>query len=333
MLLIHNNLRRVKIMNRISSKHLIFVCCFAFMLASCQPNSNELEPSICYVPPMRFVEETPSAFDPLSRAEKAEDWGKEVIIADTFAREMDLYRAITGYKRAEILLPSSYVERRLQIEYNIILCYYLGCRYIDAIEIFECSDLTKLSCSFPGFSNVLIMMYDCYQKVEREDKAEAILKMIEKFSPETACELKLYTGFVEGDLDCVEMISCERSPETAMNLFLEEYHCQAKSVRKAQILNAVLPGAGYYYVGQKKAALTSFVINTLFTAAAYQFFNRGYIAAGLITTSIELGWYFGGINGAGLAAKAYNERFYSDMGKEALMKDRLFPILMFETAF
>ena len=95
----------------------------------------------------------------------------------------------------------------------------------------------------------------------------------------------------------------------------------------------LLPGAGYYYVGQKKAALTAFVINSLFTAAAYQFFAKGYPAAGFITLSFEAGWYFGGINGAGLAAKEYNERLYEVKAKDFMLKERLFPLLTFETSF
>ncbi len=118
-----------------------------------------------------------------------------------------------------------------------------------------------------------------------------------------------------------------------MIFFFSEYCCKAKSVKKAQMLNAILPGAGYYYVGQKKSALTSFIINTLFTAAAYQLFDKGYFAGGLIVSSLELGWYLGGINGAGLEAKEYNQSIYNTMAKDTMAQNRLFPVLMFETTF
>jgi hypothetical protein len=115
--------------------------------------------------------------------------------------------------------------------------------------------------------------------------------------------------------------------------FLIEYSCNKKSVSKAQTLNAILPGAGYYYVGQKKSGLTSFIINALFIAATYQLFDHGYIAAGIITGSLECGWYFGGINGAGLAAKEYNEQLYQSLGKEFMIQNRLFPILTIQKGF
>ena len=42
------------------------------------------------------------------------------------------------------------------------------------------------------------------------------------------------------------------------------------------------------------------------------------LVAGIFTASLEAGWYLGGINGAGLSAKIYNDRLYSELGKEAL---------------
>jgi hypothetical protein len=112
--------------------------------------------------------------------------------------------------------------------------------------------------------------------------------------------------------------------------FYEQF---TKSPSKARTLNAILPGAGYAYVGQKRSAVTSFLINALFTAAAYQFFSRGYTAAGAITASLEMGWYFGGINGAGIEANEYNARIFEGVGRKMLTDHTCFPVLMFETSF
>src|SRR5262249_54042528 len=111
------------------------------------------------------------------------------------------------------------------------------------------------------------------------------------------------------------------------------YPSQAKSPQTARVLNGLLPGAGYYYIGQKKAAFTSFVINALFTAAAWQFFQRGYPAAGAITTGLELGWYLGVITGAGLGAQQYNDRLYEGVARKILIHQQAFPILIWETSF
>jgi hypothetical protein len=124
-----------------------------------------------------------------------------------------------------------------------------------------------------------------------------------------------------------------RSGAKYLDAPLENYFSEKKSVKKAQFLNALLPGAGYLYLGQKKSALTAFCLNTLFITAAYQFFKHHHFAAGLITTSFESGWYFGGIYGAGEEAKYYNERLYEQNASRVLNAHNLFPALMLDHAF
>lgn len=303
------------------------------LILGCQANSCMLEPNICYIPQQRQIEGLPSAFEPLTPFELKQDWGKEMQIAQVFAKEFDLYRAITSYKRALILIPCGLEERRLEIQYKIIQSYYLGQKYQEAIEEFEKSDLAALSPDFPATGDLLIILYDSYKEIEQEAKAEKVGQLIEKYNPQAAQDLNLSSALNAGNLREIEAIKpCSRF-ETDLDNFLGYYADNKRSVRQAQVLNAILPGAGYYYVGQKKSALTSFLINALFIAAAYQFFDRGDIAAGIITTSFEAGWYFGGINGAGLAAKEWNEAVYQNTARDLMVKNRLFPSLMLETAF
>lgn len=302
-------------------------------LAGCQRECLQIEPSICYAAQPRFVASLPSAFDALSQEEADSDWGREYIIGRSFAQELDLYRAITAYKRALILLPDDLEDRRLEITYHIILCYYLGEKYQEAVETLEGSGLREASTSFPAFGDLLILLYDAYSRDDRSDRAQAIYQLIEKCSPETASDLALGQAVLEADIPCIRDRAEERPETCNINTWLDCYCNEAKSISKARTLNAILPGAGYLYVGQAHTALTSFLLNGLFLAAAYEFFHRDYIAAGIITLSFESGWYFGGIKGAGLAAKEYNERLYENYGKEIMVQNRLFPILMFEFAF
>lgn len=305
----------------------------ALFLTGCQTVHYPKEPVIVYTPLEGQIEILPSAFEPLTDKEKNEAWAHELLMGDVFAKELDLYRAVTCYKRARILIPSEFNERILQIDYDIIFCYYLGHRYQDAVNTFEVSPLTKASPSFPAFINLVTILYDSYKEVGQWGKADDIFHLIEKGSPETAQDLALFTDLSEGNLPCAHAKIEEHSKKEAIEEALSDYYCQLKSPIRARRLNAILPGAGYYYVGQKNSAITSFLINTLFTAAAYQFFQRGYIAAGLITTSMEMGWYLGGINGAGIEAEEYNKHLYEGIVKSTLMETKLFPILMFETAF
>lgn len=288
------------------------------LLTACgHPKTHIIEPTICYSFPERCLKKLPSPFLPLKSEERESDWGRELLVGDKFAQEMDLYRAITAYKRALFLLPPNEEERRNQINYDIMLSYYLGNQHQAVVETFEGSELIEVTNTFPPFSNLLLMLYDSYQKLGWCEKADNVLSWIEKYSEETGDDLRLGNRILrgEGALDIAGFCDC------------------ALSTRTAQALNAILPGAGYFYVGQPQSGFTSFIINALFIIATYQFFDRGYPAAGAITLSLETGWYFGGINGAGLAAKEYNEHIYNQKGKDTMLEQRLFPILMFDYAF
>lgn len=313
-----------------TKSHIPIKCLLSLLvlLSSCQFNSTVIEPNIVYVPQERLIQSRPSPFPKLTKEDLSNEWGKELYVGLNFANELDLYRAITAFKRALIFLPKHQNDRRLQIEYSIFECYYLGLKYRDAVEYFEASRLNTVTRDFPAFKELMIMVYDCYMKTDQCEKAENISNFLEEYDCELAAMLKLSEAFEIGDLCYI----AEQEDEVYQQ-FLAEYCCCAKSPKKAKFLNAIFPGAGYYYVGQKKTAGTSFIINALFAGAAYYFFANDNIPAGLITLSLETGWYIGGINGAGLAAKEYNERLYETRAKDVMMDNKLFPVLMFETSF
>lgn len=299
----------------------------------CSPSCHKMEPQIhCPLPACR-ISLQPSAFPPLSDEERKLEWSQELIIGNAFAKECDFYRAITCYKRALVLLPPCAVERRLQVDYDLVLCYYLGGKYQEALNIFESTELSQADTNFPAFNNLLLIVYDAYLMSNQEDKACCVLEVIRKFSPESSEDLSLYQTLKEGDVDASRCLIEQHRDAEKMKRDFAFYDQFAKSPKKARLLNAILPGAGYYYVGQRRSALTSFIINTLFTAAAYQFFRRGYPAAGAITASFEAGWYFGGINGAGIEAEEFNTRLYEGVSRKILNDHYCFPVLMFETTF
>lgn len=310
---------------------LILLC--STMIIGCNPRSCIFQPQICYTPNQNQLKYQESAFEPLSSDEISQEWGKELKIAISLAREGDLYRSITAFKRARILMPEEEKDRYLQAEFSILQCYWQGRHYCEAIETFENSPLHTVSSKFPPFREMLVILFQCYHQTEQDEKAEAVLSLMHKGDPETALRLKIFTALDTGNIYTAHVYSKGREDFDEIDRLLQCYCNYAKSVSKAQTLNAILPGAGYYYVGQKKTALTSFLINAAFTTAAYYFYKEGNWGAAVITTSLEFGWYFGGINGAGLAAKEWNERLYEDLGKEVMVQQKYFPILMLETSF
>lgn len=301
----------------------------SLFLAGCASNSCLLEPEICYIPQQRHIASLPSAFPKITKEELRQEWAKELLLGQMFARELDLYRAITCYKRALFLIPEHKDERRLQLEFTIFESYYLADMYRDALDYFQESRLVYVDASFCAYKNMLLCLYDCYLQTGKIEKAEELNTLIREVDEVKADNLELTAAIFKVDMPKIY----QYSDRPAIAHFLDTYECSAKSVRKAQLYNALMPGAGYLYVGQKKTALTSFILNSLFIGTAAYLFYHGNVPGGLILTSLEMGWYIGGINGAGLAAKEYNQGVYSTVGKETMIQSCLFPVLMFETAF
>lgn len=318
-------------MTRNPSKVISFLTLSIGCLTSgCQPIDCQFEPVIEYFPNPVVIEARNSAFEPLTSKECRRDWGKEMLIAQDFAEELDYYRAITAYKRALFLMPSHEKQRLPEIEFCIIQAYFLGYKFAEVIETFEKSSLLYANPDFPPLQDLLIMVYDAYMKIDQLERAQNVLLHLRKINPEIADQLEAYGAFMQGN-ECA--LAAINDPGNVYCNFLEDYISKKKSPDKAQFYNAILPGAGYLYVGQKNTALTSFIINALFIGAAYQFFERGYPAAGLITASLETGWYFGGIYGAGLAAKEYNQSLFQCSAEDTMIENKLFPILMIQTTF
>ncbi len=266
-----------------------------------------------------------SPFPPLTPTESRTDWGKEYHIALTFAEDFDLYRAITGFRRALFFLPPEDTARRQEIEYATALAYYLGGKYVEVVYIVESTNLGHVDSTFPAYDDLLLILYDSYEQLGKCEHAAHILRLIETESPDQARRLTLLSVIKQADLDALCAYNYER--------LVNGYRGEAKSVRKAQTLNAILPGAGYWYVGLRQTAATAFVINSLFIGAAAGFFANGHYAAGAITLSLEGGWYFGGICGAGLAAKEYNERLYCSYAQKITQREELFPVMMLKYSF
>lgn len=305
---------------------LLLVC-----LASCYRVPDTLEPKMSYTLQEQRFKCLDSAFSPLSPVERSEDWGREMIIGKAFAAQLDLYRAISTFKRAVILTPKDN-DRRLESQYDILLCYFLANKYCETVSEFEQSDLANVDKTFPAYHDLLLVLYESYRELCCPEKEQRIYELIQNNYPETAEKLRVSTALREGNIDELEQIDATLPHPNYLDPVLDNYFAKKKSVAAAQTLNAV-PGLGYLYIGQKRSAVTAFILNGLFIAAAVEFFRRGNLPAGIITSSFEAGWYFGGIYGAGEEAKYYNERIYEQEATRALNDNCLFPALMLRHSF
>lgn len=302
------------------------------LVAACYRVPDRIDPRVSYQLQDQHFERLAGAFAPLSPAEKTSDWGKEYVIARAFADELDLYRAVSTFKRAAILISDN-TERKLEIQYDIVLCFFLGKRYDEAVESFERSDLAHVDKTFPAYHDLLLVLYESYRELDDKEKQARILELMNQTFPDTGEELKVSIAIREGNLVAINSIAEGFHRTSYLGNLNDCYASQKKSVARAQLLNAFIPGAGYLYIGQRKSALTAFLLNGLFIAAATEFFLHDHLAAGIITTGFEAGWYFGGIYGAGEEAKYYNERLYEKNASTVLNEHKLFPVLMLKHSF
>jgi hypothetical protein len=299
------------------------------LCVSCQPLCCPLQCQLEYERPARDIAQTESAFPAYSASS---DWGREAVIGNAFAKQNDLYRAITAWKRALILLPDSEHDRRLQLLYNITLANASARRWTETVDLLETSPLGNATEQFPAYGDLTSILYQGYIATDATTKASRLLAHIRASDPNRADRLELWHALSTADL-CEAYRLADEQGNRRVLYDLALYEANAKSPTTAAFLNGILPGAGYLYTGQVNTALTSFLLNGLFLWAAIEFFRHGLIAPGIITTSVEVGWYFGGMYGAGLAAKCYNQNLYQQLVTPTLTEQRLFPILQLRYGF
>jgi tetratricopeptide (TPR) repeat protein len=307
---------------------------------ACGKKLDQIEPTMLCSISSSAVAKLPSPLPPLSPKEKTTDWGKEIGIATSFAKEGDFYRAITSFKRAKFLLDASKRDATsLQyIDWSIFLAYMLGNKYNEAIETFESGVLAEETATFPAYYNLTAFLLDAYLKRQQKGRIPFFIAKIAEDRPALALRLQRYLDLSTANMEGLQKTLSSHpdslnAEEQEVAQFLYNFKAHRKSPYAAGFYNALLPGAGYLYVGQVQSAITSFLLNAAFIAASWQFFERGFFAAGIITASLETGWYFGGIKGASLAAKQYNDAYYSQDASELMRRQKLFPVLMLEYAF
>ena len=80
-----------------------------------------------------------------------------------------------------------------------------------------------------------------------------------------------------------------------------------KSSKRAGFLNAVLPGSGYAYAGYPQTGVASFLTTGLFTWGTVAAVQKGETALAILLGSLNVAWYFGGVQGAANAAQRTND--------------------------
>lgn len=290
-----------------------------FLLLCSLCSCSKIDSSLDFSYPHQIVSLPKESFaKSLSPKEQKTDWGKEYFLARSFAKEGDLYRALGSYKRSTFLIPPGEKQRAFELEYAALLTHYLAAKYDFCIYPSE-TFIPHLE-TFPACEDALLILYDSSRRMGKLDQARFVGQLLHHKNPTSYRKVLQYHALERGDLSTFPHLS-------------KLYRANKLSVRKARYLNALLPGAGYAYIGQKSTALTAFVLNGLFILATKELFDKGQKAAAIFCATVEAGWYFGGIHGAGLAAQQHNQRIYRDFARKEVDQRALHPLLMLKYGF
>ena len=103
-----------------------YILLFALFLSSCYRVTDNIEPRINYKLLDQHFDKLSSAFPHLSPDERSTDWGREYIIARHFSQELDLYRAVSTFKRALISCPLMKLAASLKSNTTFSCVTFLG---------------------------------------------------------------------------------------------------------------------------------------------------------------------------------------------------------------
>jgi len=273
-------------------------------------------PPLSLVPDAWSIKRLPSGFPALNPQEGA--WAQEVIIGRAFAREADFYRALTAFKRALILLPADQTDRRLEVQYDIVLSYCLAQRWQDALMAYRSSELSQAPPTFPAHRDLLLLVQEI---------------LLQTGDPEGAARIdRGLSDQDRSDSQIARVLQNREWEQVELPEFQQPFTTHRKSPERAAFYQAIFPGAGYWYVGQTRAGITSLMLNALTTAATVALACHHQWAAVALVGSVELGWYMGGINGAALAAHQWNRQLGEQLATP-LLTQRKAALFRLEYAF
>ncbi len=172
---------------------------------------SQMKPKIDFAVQDKYLKHLSPLFNPLTYEELVSDWGKEYQIGLAFAKRLDLYQAITSFKRADILIPEGNLKRKAEIQYQIVNCYYLGKKHFEVVDTFENSILANTDRNFIGFHDLLIILVDSYLALENPERANGILRSMKKFYPKDAKKLELTSAILHADLYEMKELSNTKS--------------------------------------------------------------------------------------------------------------------------
>lgn len=227
------------------------------------------------------------------------------------------YQAVTEYERFIYFNPHhpSTPAARLKIAY----CYKLGEQYDRALDLFR-NLLDEYRDQEVG-KEAAYQVGECYSLSEDYELALIEFKNFVEDNPhhplaeKAKWEMAWAYIYLENyssastQLLLIKEGSLYQEPSQELSHALNKLpHLPHKSPLIAGLLAAVIPGAGHFYMGKKKQAISSFITNALLFFGSYEAFSKQLYTAGGFLSFFSLNYYSGNIFGALDNAHKYNRK-------------------------
>lgn len=238
---------------------------------------------------------------------------------DSLFEDEDYYRAITEYKRLIHLYPETSLAKEASLK--IAIAYIEGKRFDAALSALE--KFRQTYSNDPLSLEALFLKGEAWFAAANYREALRVFELaqIEALSLEDKNRARAARGWTlmkmgkwKAASSSFETLS-DRDQGRYLKLSGELEKGESLSTKSPSLagtLSAILPGAGQFYVGRKRDAVVSFLLNGVFIAGAADAFRRGEDAVGGILLFFEAGWYAGNIYSAAGGAHKYNNKVRND---------------------
>ena len=244
------------------------------------------------------------------------DADQQFDFAEHYFSNQEYLRAIGEYKRFIYFFPrDSRVEMAM---YRIAESYFNSSRFKEAIKAFE-----AILIKYPNTEISLksyFMISECYLRQKSFGSAILNLQNLIQITDhrDTKDEAYYRIGWIYIEMAAwekarvyFEKVSAQNADKYRLQRLSAELNQEGTISRKNPKLAgglAIIPGAGYFYLGRYYDGLIAFLLNAGLIYAAYESFDNGLNALGGIITFVGLGFYAGNIYGSISSAHKYNRK-------------------------
>lgn len=246
----------------------------------------------------------------LALAARTENASNLLTFANALAAEEDHYRAITEYKRFLHLFPDDPAAPHVRLA--IGMAYFRGGKWEAAGHAFR--QAAENHPESPSAARAGLMTGEAaYRSGDWAAALDAFDAFLQKhpadpLAPDARLRKNQCLLLLGRPPLPAEKGTAPADPRTTEldRQVTEAAAIPAKSPALAGSLSALVPGSGQLYVGRKRDAAISFILNGALIGLTALAFEKDEPVAGGVLAAVELSWYSGNIYGAVNGAHKYN---------------------------